>query len=86
MPHAGVTEVHLTCEKRVEMFQFLLWEQSVPELPEVETVRRGLEPVLAGRTLAKVTQRRADLRWPLPDRFGERLQGRAVLRLRRRSK
>ena len=58
----------------------------MPELPEVETVRRGLEPVLEGSVLAEVIQRRPDLRWPLPERFGERLQGRKVLRLRRRSK
>lgn len=58
----------------------------MPELPEVETVRRGLEPVLTGRVLAQVDQRRPDLRWPLPDRFGERLRGRRVERLRRRSK
>lgn len=58
----------------------------MPELPEVETVRRGLEPVLQGRVLAEVIQRREDLRWPLPERFGERLQGRQVQRLRRRSK
>lgn len=58
----------------------------MPELPEVETVRRGLEPVLAGRVLSQVEQRRPDLRWPLPDRFAARLQGRQVLRLRRRSK
>ena len=58
----------------------------MPELPEVETVRRGLEPVLEGRFLTRVEQRRPDLRWPLPERFAERLQGRKVLRLRRRSK
>lgn len=58
----------------------------MPELPEVETVRRGLEPVLTGRVLATVDQRRPDLRWPLPDRFGARLQGRRVERLRRRAK
>ena len=58
----------------------------MPELPEVETVRRGLEPVLAGRVLARVEQRRADLRWPLPARFAERLTGRRVARLDRRSK
>ena len=58
----------------------------MPELPEVETVRRGLEPVLAGHVLARVEQRRADLRWPLPDRFAERLTGRRVERLGRRSK
>ena len=58
----------------------------MPELPEVETVRRGLEPVLTGQRLAHVEQRRPDLRWPLPDRFAERLTGREVLRARRRSK
>ncbi|MFK7942836.1 MAG: bifunctional DNA-formamidopyrimidine glycosylase/DNA-(apurinic or apyrimidinic site) lyase [Paracoccaceae bacterium] len=58
----------------------------MPELPEVETVRRGLEPVLEGRQLADVAQYRPDLRWPLPDRMAERLTGRWVLRLRRRSK
>jgi len=58
----------------------------VPELPEVETVRRGLEPVLVGRILAHVDQRRLDLRWPLPERFAERLTGRRVTGLGRRSK
>ncbi|MEM8959787.1 MAG: bifunctional DNA-formamidopyrimidine glycosylase/DNA-(apurinic or apyrimidinic site) lyase, partial [Pseudomonadota bacterium] len=58
----------------------------MPELPEVETVRRGLEPVLKDRILEHVDQRRPDLRWPLPPRFGKRLQGRRVAALRRRSK
>lgn len=58
----------------------------MPELPEVETVRRGLEPVLAGRVLVQVVQRRPDLRWPLPERFAERLTGRQVRGLTRRSK
>ncbi len=58
----------------------------MPELPEVETVRRGLEPVMAGRRLVRVIQRRPDLRWPLPERFAERLTGRRVGPLRRRSK
>jgi formamidopyrimidine-DNA glycosylase len=58
----------------------------MPELPEVETVRRGLAPVLEGRVLARVEQRRPDLRWPLPDRFAERLTGRRVESLARRSK
>ncbi|MEM9098603.1 MAG: bifunctional DNA-formamidopyrimidine glycosylase/DNA-(apurinic or apyrimidinic site) lyase [Pseudomonadota bacterium] len=58
----------------------------MPELPEVETVRRGLVPVLEGRELVEVIQRRPDLRWPLPERFGARLQGRRVERLGRRSK
>jgi formamidopyrimidine-DNA glycosylase len=58
----------------------------MPELPEVETVRRGLAPVLEGRRLARVVQNRLDLRWPLPERFAERLTGRRVERLGRRSK
>lgn len=58
----------------------------MPELPEVETVMRGLEPVLAGHVLAEVEQRRADLRWPLPERFAERLTGRGVQGLTRRAK
>jgi formamidopyrimidine-DNA glycosylase len=58
----------------------------MPELPEVETVRRGLAPVLEGRRLSRVVQNRPDLRWPLPERFAERLTGRRVERLGRRSK
>src|SRR5262245_60615778 len=58
----------------------------MPELPEVETVRSGLEPVLRGRRFVRVEQRRPDLRFPLPDRFAERLTGRRVLRLGRRAK
>ncbi len=58
----------------------------MPELPEVETVRRGLEPVLTGRVLTQVDQRRPDLRWPFPERFAERLTGRRVTGLGRRSK
>jgi formamidopyrimidine-DNA glycosylase len=58
----------------------------LPELPEVETVRRGLEPVLAGRVIAHADVRRADLRWPFPPRLAVRLTGARVERLRRRSK
>jgi len=58
----------------------------MPELPEVETVRRGLEPVLVGNAFARVEQRRADLRFPLPARFSQRLTGRAVESLDRRAK
>jgi formamidopyrimidine-DNA glycosylase len=58
----------------------------MPELPEVETVRRGLEPVLTDRILTHVDQRRPDLRWPLPERFAGRLTGRRVTGLGRRSK
>ncbi|MEM8753105.1 MAG: bifunctional DNA-formamidopyrimidine glycosylase/DNA-(apurinic or apyrimidinic site) lyase [Pseudomonadota bacterium] len=58
----------------------------MPELPEVETVRRGLAPALEGRVISRAIQRRPDLRWPLPARFAERLTGRRVIRLGRRSK
>jgi formamidopyrimidine-DNA glycosylase len=58
----------------------------MPELPEVETVRRGLEPILIGNAFARVEQRRPDLRFPLPKRFGERLSGRRVEALDRRAK
>jgi formamidopyrimidine-DNA glycosylase len=58
----------------------------MPELPEVETVRLGLEPVLRGRRFINVEQRRPNLRFPLPERFVERLTGRTVQRLERRAK
>jgi formamidopyrimidine-DNA glycosylase len=58
----------------------------MPELPEVETVRRGLEPVLAGATLTRVRQNRPDLRFPFPDRFVQRLDGAVVQTLQRRAK
>lgn len=58
----------------------------MPELPEVETVRRGLAPALVGRRLARVETRRADLRFPFPEGFAERLQGARVLDLTRRAK
>jgi formamidopyrimidine-DNA glycosylase len=58
----------------------------MPELPEVETVRRGLEPALKGRRLARVQARRPDLRFPLPEGFGQRLTGATVERLDRRAK
>ena len=58
----------------------------MPELPEVETVCRGIAPVLEGRTLLRVEQRRTDLRFPFPDRFVERLEGQTVERISRRAK
>ncbi|PHY19200.1 bifunctional DNA-formamidopyrimidine glycosylase/DNA-(apurinic or apyrimidinic site) lyase [Caulobacter sp. BP25] len=58
----------------------------MPELPEVETVRRGLEPVLSGARLARVRANRPDLRFPLPDGFVQRLSGATILRLDRRAK
>jgi len=58
----------------------------VPELPEVETVRRGLAPAMEGAVIARAEVRRPDLRWPFPPRMGARLTGARVLRLGRRSK
>ena len=58
----------------------------MPELPEVETVRRGLEPAMVGSSLVGVEQRRADLRFPFPPRFAECLLGRQVIALGRRAK
>lgn len=58
----------------------------MPELPEVETVLRGLTPVMAGARIERVEQRRPDLRFPLPDRFAARLAGRQITSLRRRAK
>ena len=58
----------------------------MPELPEVETVRRGLAPVIEGRRIARARVNRPDLRWPLPERMAERLEGARVTRLGRRSK
>jgi formamidopyrimidine-DNA glycosylase len=58
----------------------------LPELPEVETVVRGLRPHLEGRRLVRVLQRRPDLRFPLPKNFAARLQGRRVLGIDRRAK
>ena len=58
----------------------------MPELPEVETVRMGLLPVLEGRKFVKVETRRGDLRLPFPKDFARRLTGRRVSRLWRRAK
>jgi formamidopyrimidine-DNA glycosylase len=58
----------------------------MPELPEVETVRGGLAPVLEGRRLARVEARRPDLRFPLPPNFVQVLTGATVVSLTRRAK
>jgi formamidopyrimidine-DNA glycosylase len=58
----------------------------MPELPEVETVRMGLLPVMEGKRIDQAAVNRPDLRWPFPPRMAERLTGAQVLRLRRRSK
>jgi len=58
----------------------------MPELPEVETVRRGLAPVIEGARFAAVELRRADLRFPFPDGFVQHLVGQRIDRLERRAK
>jgi len=58
----------------------------VPELPEVETVRRGLAPVMEGHVIEGAEVNRPDLRWPFPPNMADRLTGQRVERLRRQSK
>ncbi len=61
-------------------------KEVMPELPEVETVRRGLLGVLEGRRIVAADVRRPDLRWPFPPAMSERLTGKRITALRRRSK
>jgi len=58
----------------------------MPELPEVETTRRGLAPHLEGRNVQAVTLRRPDLRWPIPPELPRLLQGQRIDAVRRRAK
>ncbi|MEL6246154.1 MAG: bifunctional DNA-formamidopyrimidine glycosylase/DNA-(apurinic or apyrimidinic site) lyase [Pseudomonadota bacterium] len=58
----------------------------MPELPEVETVRRGLAPVMEGKTVRAVSVARPDLRFPFPPRFAERVTGARIERLGRKAK
>ncbi|MER9402535.1 bifunctional DNA-formamidopyrimidine glycosylase/DNA-(apurinic or apyrimidinic site) lyase [Mesorhizobium caraganae] len=58
----------------------------MPELPEVETVRRGLQPVLEGARIVRVEARRPDLRFPFPAKFAQRLTGKTITALGRRAK
>lgn len=58
----------------------------MPELPEVETVMRGLAPAMQGAVIAQADVNRPDLRWPFPADMARRLTGQTVLQLRRRSK
>jgi formamidopyrimidine-DNA glycosylase len=58
----------------------------MPELPEVETVRRGLQPVMEGARIVSVEARRPDLRFPFPENFTERLTGKVVTAISRRAK
>jgi len=61
-------------------------EGPLPELPEVETVRRGLVPAMEGRRIVRLEARRPDLRFPLPERLADRVSGSRVLALARRAK
>lgn len=58
----------------------------MPELPEVETVRRGLQPAMEGQRIVRVEQRRPNLRFPFSEKFVERLEGQTVTSLARRAK
>lgn len=58
----------------------------MPELPEVETVRRGLIPVMEAKQIIRADVNRPDLRWPFPENMAKRLTGKTIVRLRRRSK
>src|ERR1700722_2730251 len=58
----------------------------MPELPEVETVCRGLNLALAGKRIKRFEARRADLRLPLPKDLAQRLMGRRILHVKRRAK
>jgi formamidopyrimidine-DNA glycosylase len=58
----------------------------MPELPEVEVTRLGVAPHLEGRVVEDVVLRRADLRWPFPERLGQLLAGQTIIRTGRRGK
>ena len=58
----------------------------MPELPEVETIVRGISPFLEGATIKKIKLNRADLRWPFPENFASRVKEGKVLNVKRRSK
>ena len=58
----------------------------MPELPEVETVKSGLEKAWVGKTVSKVILRRENLRYPFPDKFTEQMEGQRIIAVRRRAK
>ncbi len=58
----------------------------MPELPEVETVKAGITPAMYGDIILRADVNRPDLRWPFPERMSDRLTGKRVMGLRRRSK
>ncbi len=58
----------------------------MPELPEVETTRRGIEPHLQGRTIKKLVVRQPSLRWPVPDNLPRLMKGKVIQSVERRAK
>lgn len=58
----------------------------MPELPEVETVRRGLSPAMQGAKIDRLEVNRADLRFPFPDRFQDRVEGTTITHMGRQAK
>src|SRR5262249_61081317 len=72
------------CGSAVHCSGPVIWR--MPELPEVETVRRGLVPRLVGHRIVRLIQRRRDLRVPLPGKFARRVEGRTVQAIDRRAK
>ncbi len=58
----------------------------MPELPEVETTRRGIAPLILGKVVARVLVHNASLRWPVPECLARQLPGETVLAIERRSK
>ncbi len=58
----------------------------MPELPEVETTRRGIAPLVEGKRIASVITRTAGLRWPFPERLDELLPGQTIFAVQRRAK
>lgn len=70
----------------LNLWRDTLTRLTMPELPEVETVKRGLEPVLKGQTITHVDLRRPNLRFPFPPDFAAKLEGAMVLNLTRRAK
>lgn len=74
------------CRKQWRVFSRSESEAWLPELPEVEVVRTGLESQIRNRRIREVQIHRCSLRYPLPADMGERLQGRTVMAVERRGK
>jgi formamidopyrimidine-DNA glycosylase len=85
-PCAGVWPASFTEVMSLAQSQGRPHPAAMPELPEVETTRRGLAPHVEGRRVNAVTLRRADLRWPIPDDITRQLPGQRIDAVRRRAK